>query len=184
MATKATATAAVSAPPAILTRDRADAMKERFRQLVREWAETAPNAHVATERVFAAVAKDADLYGFLANPLVKTACFEAVGNAMRARRRVVWAMPQPSAVEARERVTALGHSLLDSFRLPNGKLLGDATSGELAEAAVFYDRQARDMSWKARFLASVAANVPEGQRVRAVLTEAELRKMQEGASDV
>jgi hypothetical protein len=114
--------------------------------------------------------------------IIRTASYDAVSGAIRAERAIVWNTPQPTTIERRAQVTALAsgtvRTLLD-FPLPGGKRLGDATRGEVGEAADLYGSQARDMAWKARWLAHVAQSVPDGKRVADVLTAERLEELRQ-----
>lgn len=111
---------------------------------------------------------------------IRTACYAAVSGCVRQERRAVFAMPQPTSPERRAQINALAsgsiRSLMD-FPLPGGKRLGDATRGEVSEAADAYGKQARDMAWKSRWLGHIAQSLPDGKRVADVLTDERLEEL-------
>lgn len=114
--------------------------------------------------------------------LIRDAAYKAVAHCIRADRRVVWTTPQPTTQERSAQVAALAsgtaQTLLD-FALPGGKLLRNATRAEVAEAASFYAKQARDMSWKSRWLDHVAQSLPDGKRVADVLSPERLEELRQ-----
>lgn len=114
--------------------------------------------------------------------VIQTACYEAVASCVRQERRAVWTTPQPSTTERRAQVTALAAgtvSTLHDFPLPGGKRLGEATREEVAQAAEFFGRQARDMAWKSRWLEHVAQSVPAGKRVADVISAERLEELRQ-----
>lgn len=82
------------------------------------------------------------------------------------------------ANNAENHAAAVADALMDTFKLPGGVKLGDATRKDLTTALASYEMQTADLSIKHRWLRLVQQSVPEGRRVRDVLTEervAELR---------
>lgn len=145
------------------------------------------NITEATRRLEQAVRASRKLRDDLTEPLLSTACYDAVRVQCRAARHRVWspsarALAQHRSDSHRRAVTTARARLLD-FPLPGGLALGSATRVQVIGAAEAYERQAGDMAWKARWLAMVASALPEGRKVREALTEARLRKMQSEASD-
>jgi hypothetical protein len=132
----------------------------------------------------------------LTEPLISSACRQAVMAEVRIARHVVWHAtrhqgsdaPPRAMVTAEEhvrRVVQLGIGTLVMFPLPGGKRLGEATREEIAAAADFYDRQSKDMGAKARWLRLVAQGLPNDARVSDVMTDERLRELQvEAQSDV
>jgi hypothetical protein len=120
------------------------------------------------------------LWRALLEPLVRDACYFAVSKQQREVRERVWspAPPRPGVTgESRARILAAANLLM--FPLPSGKFLGEASRGEVAEAAEFYSKQSRDMAHKARWLSLVSQSVPPGKTVKVILTHERLRELQQ-----
>jgi len=123
------------------------------------------------------VSKRGGLYKALMDPLLTQACRDAIGLVVRTHRKSVW----KHRTDSSERVVALAAgnllSLMD-FPLPGGKRLGDASRSEVSTAAEFYDRQAKDMAHKGRWLALIAQSVTDEQTVGQALDENRLSELQ------
>src|SRR5688572_31661866 len=61
----------------------------------------------ATEIMAAQITFHPHLYRALMDPLVRTACYEAVARICQGRRQTIWNTRQPSASEQKGRVIAL-----------------------------------------------------------------------------
>lgn len=118
------------------------------------------------------------MYRALMDPLVRAACYDAIGKCIRADRRQVWTAPNYTASGNGSRVHELSRGNLLMFSLPGGKRLGDANRDEVNAAAQFYNSQAVDMSQKANWLAKIAERVGN-KIVSKVFTDEQLRKLQE-----
>lgn len=123
----------------------------------------------------------------ITDPLIVEACYDAVRAQTRVARKVIWNPPSPSlprstpkaaVLEQASRVIHLASGTLLMFPLPGGKRLGDATRGEISEAAGFYERQGRDMADKARWLRLVAQSVTGKKTASEVLSDTRLRELQ------
>ena len=124
----------------------------------------------------------------LLEPLLSYACFEACKRSMRSARRAIWSPPVHSGsggtvTGQAGRVQSLATSNLMMFPLRNGLPLGRATLEDVRESATFYAAQGEDMVRKGRWLALIAARIPEGKTVSQSLTEADLRTMQAEVSN-
>ena len=125
----------------------------------------------------------------LLEPLLSFACFEACKRAMRSTRRAIWSPPVHSGsggtVQGQAgRVQSLAASNLMMFPLRNGLVLGRATLEDVRESAAFYAAQGADMVRKGKWLALIAARVPDGKTVSQALTEDDLRNLQAEVRDV
>lgn len=123
------------------------------------------------------------LYRELMNPLVRTACYEAIAAVRRSNREKVWTAPQHQDNSGSKGVESLANanrSLFD-FPLPHGGTVQTATRGDLIRASVFYYTQGRDMVIKANWLKKIAQKVPVGRIAGEVLSEQQLRLMQTNA---
>lgn len=76
---------------------------------------------------------------------------------------------------------AVQSALLDNFRLPNGKRLGDANRGDLSTALASYETVAADATIKHRWLRLIQQSVPNGKTVREVLNESRVAELREEA---
>lgn len=157
-----------------------------------------------------AVRQSRALRDALTEPLIASACYDAVRTQVRVERRSVWRPPTvapvtsparphqgpnraaPASSPARSqpvadptpdaaRVVQLAAGTLLMFPLPGGKRLAEATREEIAAAAEFYERQAGDMATKGRWLRLVAQSIPGKKTVGDVLTDQRLRDLQEEA---
>ena len=131
------------------------------------------------------VRNDPSLRERLIAPLIRKACADVIGEAIRKGRSQAWNRPrivQPN--EQRDRVVALATGTLLMFRLPTpgNKPLGEATRAEIAEAVRFYEAQSDDMAFKARWLSLVAQHVTSGKTVRDVMSEERLLELKREAS--
>lgn len=117
-------------------------------------------------------------YRALMDPLLATACYAAVSQACRGARRDVWTAPNYTAGGNGDRVHAMAAGNLLLFPLPGGKPLGEATKAEVIEAAVFYGKQASDMTVKARWLTRIGEQLTDEKTVAKVFTEESLRTLQ------
>lgn len=80
--------------------------------------------------------------------------------------------------------SAVQDALLDGFTLPGGKKLGDATRADLATALSAYEIQASDFAVKHRWMRLIQQSVPDGKRVRDVLTEQRVAELKAEAKKV
>jgi hypothetical protein len=156
--------------------------RERIVELAEKClADADGNALDATALMEEIVSDDASLFRELMMPLLRTACYDAVGSVIRSTRSQIWNAPNhdPGGRGARVHALAAGNRLM-MFQLPGGRYLGEATRAEVLVAATFYDRQAKDMTMKGRWLELVAKKMKdEHTPVAKCLTEdalAELRK--------
>lgn len=158
--------------------------RARLMEIVREELKRADGMAVdAAPRIADIVRGDAALFRVVADPLIDAACYEMAAQQVRQTRKVVWTPPRTvSADDQRARVVRLSDSNLLNFPLPGGLRLGAASRDELREAAGFYARQASDMAWKSRWLDLVQKRVPKTKCVADVLTDADLRDLQEKAN--
>jgi hypothetical protein len=86
----------------------------------------------ATDIMVERVMSDARLYKILTDPLVKTACYDAIKIQCGRQSRRIWESFQPSADAFRERVKALGRVIASDFDLPGSRKLDDTMRGEVA----------------------------------------------------
>ena len=118
----------------------------------------------------------------LLSPHERHAAMTAVRAATSAKRNAVWTAPtRAERAESAERVfilaESIGEMLLD-FPLPGGRALRLATKEDVNEAADYYRNTAANMGHKARWLARIAPEVPNGQTVGDALDNSALEKMQ------
>lgn len=139
----------------------------------------------ATDILEHAVRSDRKLRDLLTDPLISSACYDAVRRVCHAERRAVWKAPIEKLVKGRltgsARVVKLAAGNLLMFSLPDGLKLGEATREDITEAANFYSKQAGDMAHKSRWLQLIAQSLPAGKKVREVLTDRRLRELQQEA---
>lgn len=169
------------------------ALKKHNKDPVAEAAKQALDAangdvQIATKAFEHTIRNERDLRDALVDPLIATACYDAIRKICHTERRQVWKPPVeklvPGKVTGSARVVQLAAGNLLMFPLPGGKKLGEATRQEISDAAGFYSQQAGDMSHKARWLQLIAQSVPSDKTVGEVLTDNRLRELQREASDV
>ena len=112
-------------------------------------------------------------------PVLSSACYNAVRGICQEERRAIWYSPNYSAGGNGDRVVNHAKSLMD-WPLPGGMRLRDAKANDLIAAAEFYRKQAQQMFDVAGFLEKIAEKVGR-KKVENALTEAELIAMR-GAS--
>lgn len=153
----------------------------------RAFTEAGGDVREASRLMEQAVRSSRRLRDEITEPLVASACYAAVRAQCRVQRRKVWSPSDAALARHREdganRVVHLAADTLLAFPLPGGLRLGEATRGEIAEAADFYAAQADDMGTKARWLRLVAQAVPDQKTAGAVLTEKRLRELQDAARE-
>lgn len=98
------------------------------------------------------------LFHNLMQPLVATACYDALRGVIRTDRKKVWTAPNYTKGGNGSRLETLGMTLLD-FPLPNGMPLRKATKADVLDGANFYATQAKDMDHKSKWLEAIAAKV-------------------------
>lgn len=169
------------------------ALKEEKKDFVAEAAKAAFDAangdvQIATKAFEQTVRGNRDLRDQLLDPLVSTACYDAIRRVCHQERRQVWKAPvhQPAVYRGSDaaRVVQLAAGNLLMFPLPGGKKLGEASRQEISDAAGFYAQQAGDMAHKARWLQLIAQSVPADKTVGDVMTDERLRELQAEARDV
>ena len=139
----------------------------------------------ATEIMLGRVLNDPTLYRPLMDPLVKSACYDAITSQCKQDRRAIWHAAQPSNETQRGRILALANgtiATLMDFPLPGGMKLADARRDDVTAAAEFYGKQSKDMGTKAKWLQLIAQHVPAKKTVRQVMTDARLAELREEAS--
>jgi hypothetical protein len=97
----------------------------------------------ATDIMVERVMSDTRLYKILMDPLVKTACYDAIKSQCGHQSRRIWESFQPSADAFRERVKALAQVIASDFGLPGSKKLNDTMRGEVAAEI---EKQADDVT--------------------------------------
>lgn len=156
-----------------------DGDRQKAAQLFRQWVE-----------------EDKALFEQLLHPLLDQAIWNAIRQATRTARKDAWEndcdltiAPLPSEMSRADSVAGLeamaettAHSLLDSFPLPSGKWLGDATRDEMLEAITFYHKQAHGNKVKAVFLEMVLKAMGNAARVRDRVDEQRVRALRDKAS--
>jgi hypothetical protein len=130
-------------------------------------------------RMVERVRKNRALFTTLMDPLVESACFREIGMVCRRERRDIWRAPNYGPADEGARVIQLAAGNLLMFPLPGGKPLGEATKEDVEKAAHFYREQSNDMGHKARWLQIIADRTPPERLVQHVLSDEELRSLQE-----
>lgn len=130
----------------------------------------------------AAALKDAELLNAITKRYLSKACWELLRGYASNTRCEIWRAPNiPTPDREKDRVQHLARAnaaTLYDFRLPIEGLprLGDATKGEVQQAATFYLRQAVDMAGKGRFLVAVVGLMKGTKPVRLQLKLTDLER--------
>lgn len=149
------------------------------------------DVRTAAEMLERAVRAKSPLRDALTDPLISGACWQAVSQQHRERRRQIWNAPKAMAIapvksggaQDKARVVQLAVGTLSMFPLPGGKRLADATRAEIVAAADFYAQRAQDAGHKARWLQLVAQSIPDGKIAGDVLTDERLAELQQEVSN-
>lgn len=146
--------------------------------IVREIYEASADVREAANRLEEEAKRNTQLYQYLVAPYLSRACYEAITRACRKERQVVWAPPVYRKTSVTERKRENANYQLMNFPLPGGKRLQLANAAEVRDAAMFYNKQAVDMSGKAKWLAAIAERIGD-KTVGEALTEQDLQDMRE-----
>lgn len=100
-------------------------------------------------------------------------------NERRIKRNRIWQAMAPELTGHRVHALARGNAaMLMDFPLMDGTPLRNASKDAVRTNAEAYYEQADDMRWKSRWLALVAAKLPDGKKtVGQVLSEESLNKL-------
>lgn len=132
--------------------------------------------------------EDAVLYRAVVNGHMRALCSEIIGKVCRVDRRASFSAPPIktlSAVRMAALADAVESTLMDGFRLPGGKALGDATKPDLIMAANGYAAQIGDMMIKRRWLSLIADKMKDDrQTVRTELNEQTLQALKAEAKNL
>lgn len=121
----------------------------------------------------------------LTEPLIEDACYNLIRRQVRSERRAIWLTPNYDEKQNAEGALVHAARSLMDFRLPieGNPRLADASRDEIAAAVGFYETQAKDMAFKARWLTLVGQHVPAEKTVGDVLNDDRLRELQREATD-
>jgi hypothetical protein len=138
------------------------------------------------------VMADDELREVAIRELVTAHCERHLNSEMQARynaeRRKTGGGPlaekRTGAVALAAHAQAVAASLMDDFKLPNGKKLGDATRYDLDAALAVYRIQSDDAAIKHRWMRLVQQCLSGSQTVRERLTDERLAELREEARKV
>lgn len=118
----------------------------------------------------------------LTQPLLASACLQAVSARIRANRPPEddWSQDEYEEPDTSERLFALAKSNLD-YRLPNGIILRDAFVQDVRDGAVAMRCREERAAKYAAWLEAIAARMPKHRTVGDMLDEATLAKLLEEA---
>lgn len=140
----------------------------------------------ATDALTRRLLKEKALLRSVINRVVHDAVEVHVENSMRASRHAILRGSLYDAQRMREGAEALARgvarSLLD-FPLANGLKLGDATHEQVMEQAHRYASISADTGHKARWLVLIGESVPEGRRVREVVSDGRAMELWQEAAE-
>jgi hypothetical protein len=128
-----------------------------------------------------------DLYAAVARQMLEAQCRRilegqiAAKHAAEKRKTGGGPLGAQRGANLAEWAGAVEQALMDGFRLPNGRKLGDATRPDLALAMGAYEIQSTDAAIKHRWLRLILQSVPAGKTVRETLTEERLAELRESA---
>ena len=151
---------------------------KRASAIAQAWEGAESNAQAA-QRLSDMMKGDPELWRLVLEPFERQAAEMAVARKKIADRHYVWTRPVSPDQRANALVRANAATLLDTFRLDSGKILGDATQAEVLEAATQYAARAKWNADKSSFLKAVADRVTGNKTVRQVWTAAELEELRD-----
>jgi len=141
------------------------------------------------------IINNSEIWTQVGRTLILEACRELISTFRRRQREVAYFGNTP--FEKRHEfhrppvdnngpaaVQALARSNLNSlmnFPLEDGTLLGDSTHDKLTKMIGYYQSTARSSAVKAKWLLLVQQSLPDGKRVRDVMTNERLNELREEA---
>jgi hypothetical protein len=168
---------------AVVAMNRSKSLGELAREVFEdEGGRTAP----AIARLQALIAADESLRIAIAEAAIAEYAARHVATVMMTDRAAVWRAAERRTAglptRAKTSVAALGNGIRESllnFPLAGGLRLRDATRAEVAAQAQMYATHGADMLHKARWLATIAARLPDDEAtVGEVLTDGEVETLQ------
>jgi hypothetical protein len=123
----------------------------------------------------------------LSREIVFRACENEVGLAHRQRNEQIWkesgwTPPNHTNAGNGKRLLVMARANLLNWSLPSGPLRSAKKINVLSHA-IFYETQARDMSWKSRWLKMIADKLDDEQTVEQVLSNDDLKELQIAAKE-
>lgn len=152
--------------------------------VTRAWNESENSIEDAVDILFDCVVEDKEFLADKMPEILRTWCREQISSHVSRVRLTAWTAPNYSKTAKSDRVRNLISNLLMDFPLIGGKRLGDGTKEDVLASAAFYSEQARILSHRGRWLNAVAQKVKGNSTVSQVLTEADLRDLQEKTNAV
>jgi hypothetical protein len=150
-------------------------------ELAREvLAECGGDINKATDAIVRQAVADRSVLRLLAFAAVRS----VASFNVRSKRSQIWTAPHydPGGNGHRVRALAAGNAaMLLDFPLMDRTPLRDASKEKVRENAETYYKQADDMNWKSRWLALIAARIPDGKSVGECLDEAALCELRDKA---
>lgn len=140
----------------------------------------------AIEALIAKAEADPDLYAALTRNALRDGADRAVRNVVVSDRKLVWEAPTaiPATVKSPRRAAteawsqAISESILETYRLSNGKKLGDGTKEDLSETIGLLEAKSTDMMTKARWMRLIMAGMKGKKTVRQVYDDAAVKALQ------
>lgn len=140
----------------------------------------------AIEALIAKAEADSDLYAALTKNALRDGADRAVRNVVTADRNLAWKAPvtapsnvtKPRAAALEAWSDAICESILDSYRLSNGKKLGDGTKDDVLDTVNGLEAQAEDMLVKARWMRLIVAGMKGKKTVRQTYDDAAVKALQ------
>lgn len=140
----------------------------------------------AIDALIAKAEADPDLYSALTKNALRDGADRAVRNVVTADRQLAWKAPltapvnvtKPRAAAIEAWSDAICDSILDTYRLSNGKKLGDGTKDDVMETVQGLEAQAEDMLVKARWMRLIVAGMKGKKTVRQVYDDAAVKALQ------
>ena len=154
---------------------------ERFAELVTKSAAAHPQPKAAADAVLKALKADPDLMEALLSRLINDAVTTAIYQARHSIKLAVKA--GPNAPRGLELMLGYGKAMedriLDTWQMPDGRLIGDWTGKELLEEAVNCQNQANGLLQNAQIYQTVG-NRAGAKAVRSVLDNKQMRSIVNG----
>lgn len=131
----------------------------------------------AADRLVAVMDSKPAIYRAALDKFKEQAAYDAVRVVMRAERQHIQYQPSDASKAADAALVQAVERHWYEYPLSSGLRLGDASNADLLAQAKIHEAQERGNAWKRRFMQSIADRVPEGTKVRALVTEEDLAKL-------
>lgn len=148
--------------------------------LARHCIETTGDRREAEALAKKILASDPVTYEAVAVPILDSAIENAIGNVIGVSRVRAFQCPKGVSGESMSNgkgILLLGYSYLNSYRMADGSLLGDADKGKVQDQIGVHAEQIKGQQLRVDFLSKVATRLKGKKRVRDVWKDEELAEL-------